>query len=206
MVPIKQMKEMRSYLNDPKLKKKMIAEAKKHEKLDAVVKMTYGHGEGKKWRGCAVGCSLKSLNRINDKEGDTSAHLRYESELGIPEAIAHLEDSLFEWMPLEDSKKFPRRFLEAVPVGADLSLVPAKFIVFVLNDALKNVTDADSACRKPITDIVQLWQDVIDGKEVKPSAWSAARSAAESAAESAARSAAWSAAGSAAWSAARSPA
>ena len=77
------------------MKKKLLAEIKKHEKADTIIKGTYGSTEKNVWKGCAVGCSLKSMNGILKKEAETGDHHRYESELGIPEGLAWLEDRLF---------------------------------------------------------------------------------------------------------------
>src|SRR5688572_16186568 len=124
MVPTKAMKEMRAFHGDAKVKEKYLARVLAHQKADEIVKGKYWD----KGKGCAVGCTIEG-----------SDHDRYETELGIPESLAYLEDNLFETMPNADAMLFPAEFLEAVPVGADLSLVPAKLIVFILNDVLQFV-------------------------------------------------------------------
>lgn len=105
MIPTKEMKEMRAFHGDASVKDKYVKRVEAHAKADEIIR-------GKYWedgKGCAVGCTIEG------KE-----HRRYETELGIPEAIAHVEDYLFERMPNEDAMTFPLRFLEAIPVGADL--------------------------------------------------------------------------------------
>jgi len=183
MIPTPEMKAMRAFHGSAAIKEKYVARVKAHAEADKIVKGQYW-GNGK---GCAVGCTI---------EGDE--HSRYETELGIPVAIAHVEDYLFEIMPNEDAMKFPLRLLEAIPVGADLSLVPANLIVYILEDTLniKEVQE-DKAVGKAIRGVIDLWKRVQVGDKPDAVAWSAAWSAAESA-ESAARSAAWSAARSAA--------
>ena len=163
---------MKAFHADAKIKSKYLKRVEDHQKADEIIHGTYWQ-DGK---GCAVGCTI---------EGDQ--HQRYETELGIPESIARLEDFLFEGMKNGEAKTFPARFLKAVPVGADLSLVPAKFILFVLND-VANVKEAkaDANVLAAIENIADLWQRVINGKVVKDEEWSAARSAARSAAWSAA--------------------
>ena len=110
--------ELIAYKNDPKLKKLMVAEVRRHEKLDMILKGTYGKENGT-WKGCAVGCSIHSLNVRLGKTLSTSDHTVYETELGISQTLARVEDILFEGMSDKDSKKFPARFVSAVPVGIE---------------------------------------------------------------------------------------
>ena len=162
------MKEMRAFHKDPAIKAKYVARVKAHEEADRIIKGSYWENG----KGCAVGCTIEG-----------SEHKRYEIELGIPETIAYTEDFLFERMENGDSMIFPRRFLEATPVGADLSLVPAKLIVFILKDVMEvKETREDKNVYKAVKKVVELWQKVVDGKVVKGAAWSAAWSAARSAA------------------------
>jgi len=198
------MKAMRAFHGSVAIKEKYVARVKAHAEADKIVK-------GKYWengKGCAVGCTIEGTE-----------HSRYETELGIPAAIAHVEDYLFETMPNEDAVKFPLRLLEAIPVGADLSLVSVNLIVYMLEDVLniKEVQE-DEAVGTAIRGVIDLWKRVQVGDEPDAAAesaaesaawsatWSAAWSATWSATRSATRSVAWSATRSVAWSAARSAA
>ena len=110
---------MQAFHNDEKIKAKYITRLKAHYDADEIVKGVYWeHGKG-----CAVGCTIHS-----------SSHAAYETELGIPAALARLEDSIFEGLPNADAKEFPLRFLNAINVGADLSLVTDKFLHWLLVD------------------------------------------------------------------------
>ncbi len=208
--------ELIAYNGDKKLKASLLKEITKHEKADAILQGTYGKENGH-WKGCAVACSLRSLAIVNGEELVTeyNQHERYETGLGISQIIARLEDRLFEGMTAKDAKTFPRKFAEAVPVGADLSLVPARFMIFCVEDTLKSFDNEKfPEVVAAVKGVSKLWQDVIDGKykgkdKEQAAARSAGRSAARSAGRSAARSAAWSAAWSAwsaTWSAAESAA
>jgi len=173
---------MEAFLNDKKIQRKFIRRLEEHSKLDEIIKGQYWE-DGK---GCAVGCTIHS---------DT--HNCYEIELGIPEWVARLEDSLFEGMPNEQAKEFPLKLLKAVPLGfSNWQHIYHQLCIFMLEDICKN-TD-NKLVQKAVCDIITLHKT--ESKDV--SAWSAAESAAWSAAESAA----WSAAESAAWSAAESAA
>src|SRR5437868_1595752 len=110
MPPTKGTEPMLAYHNEPQLKDCLIRTMRQHRELDRLIQRTYW-SDGK---GCAVGCLLK------DPDG---AHIRYEAEFGIPVQLAHLEDGLFEALPQEDAVLWPERFLAAIPVGADLSLI-----------------------------------------------------------------------------------
>lgn len=171
MIPTKEMKKMLAFHGDAKIKTMMIKELKWHQAQDAIVQGTYGQGEGNNFKGCAVACSINSLNRKLGKDYSTSDHKKYEVEIGIPETLAYLEDSIFEKLSVEKSKEFPLEFIKAIPVGSDLSLVAPKFIVFVLTDVLVN---ADEQGKKAIDTIIGLWSKVILGKKILPAAWSAA--------------------------------
>ena len=81
-----------------------------------------------KFKACAVGCAVHSLNVKLGKEYRTSDHSVYEKELGIPEWLAHLEDTIFEGLPKEEAKLWPEKFLSAIPVGTDLEPIKWKFI------------------------------------------------------------------------------
>jgi hypothetical protein len=180
---------LQAFHNKESEKQKYVSRMKSHIAADELIR-----GEG--WtgkKGCAVGCTL---NRYN--------HKCYQDELGLPEWLARLEDTLFEGMSLEKSKTFPLEFLEAIPVGANLDKTFHKFCIYVLQDCKKNVELKYDYVIEAIDSVIGYHQKSIVGFESESAAWSAesaARSAesAESAARSAA-SAAWSAE-SAAWSA-----
>ena len=151
---------------DATLKKATVAEMAAHRKADNLRKGFYWEGG----KGCAVGCLIHS--------GD---HSKYEPRFGIPQALARLEDTIFENLPNGDAMEWPERFLQAAKPGADLSLVQWQFLEFVVDEALsrKGAASVRDACQ-PALEVVRARAR---GEEVSESAaWSA---------ESAARSAAW---------------
>ena len=190
MVPTQELKSLKAFNSDKKLKADMVAEVLNHQKQDRIIKGQYGIA-GFDFKGCAVGCSIHSYNLRYGKNIETNNHSAYQTELGIPESLARLEDYLFETMPNDKAMKWPVEFMKAIKPGANLSMVAPKFIAGTLRDVVKNKdVKGDKAVVKAVLDTAKLWERVIAGKEVKQAAWSAAWSAAESAA----RSAAWSAA------------
>jgi len=178
---------MIAFHGEKELKNAVIARMKEHMEADALIQ-NYDYFDGEK--GCAVGCTIHG-----------SDHTKYETELGIPVDLAYLEEGIFEKSTREYSKTWPLRFLEAIPVGADLSLVVNHFLTWLLIDKDYGVirfaqTEKE---KKAIQNTATLHQRVIDGDRPNPEEWAAARDAAWAAARGAARGAAWDAA----WAAAR---
>lgn len=202
---------MKSFHSDIKVKEKYLKRVKAHAVADEIIKGRYWV-EGK---GCAVGCTIHSNN-----------HNAYESELGIPEWLARVEDTIFEGLPNEKAKSWPQYFLESIPIGKDLNQIKVTFIIFILEsnthfdrkkfpDAAKAIDDilvlykAGKTPQTHIEEFVAAESAAWSARSAARAAESAARSAesagwsAESAARAASRSAAWSAesaAKSASWS------
>jgi len=108
------MTNLLSFHNDQAIKDKYVDRVKAHQKADEIIKGSYWE-EGK---GCGVGCTIHS-----------SDHKAYQTELGIPTWLAHLEDEIFESLATEDAKFFPLQFLESIPVGVDLERAKAPFLI-----------------------------------------------------------------------------
>src|SRR5690349_18128098 len=155
--PLQTQTPMRAYHGDSAIKRKYLARVRAHGKADQIIK-------GKYWengRGCAVGCTIHS-----------DAHAAYETELGIPAAIAHLEDTIFENLPNELALKWPERFLKAIKPGADLHLVVPRFMVWLLIDEQEGVLRfADGKGAAAIKTVTSLYQRLIDGGLVSVNEW-----------------------------------
>jgi hypothetical protein len=194
-----------SYHNDPALKLKYQQRFESHRLQDEVIQ-GIGFEDNK---GCFVGCTLNDYN-----------HKQFEVELGWPEWLAILADSIFEGLPKGDAPQFGTDLLEAVPVGVDLDPVKWKLAIWRHEKQVEQLRDSQESYAEEVCKAVQLvidyCKDKLRGQKTEEeleeqrkkaesaaeSARSAARSA-ECAARSAARSArsVWSAAESAAWSA-----
>ena len=149
------MKKLKAFHNDPKIKAKYIKRVKAHAKADRIIKGQYW-SEGK---GCAVGCTIEG-----------SDHSKYETELGIPSILAYLEDALFEEMSDAEAMKFPLEFLEAIPVGANLSKVLPQFIIWQFEDkkyGLKNIKEIqnDKEVYRLCEEVVDLYKRELNGKK-----------------------------------------
>jgi len=110
---------MISFHGDDAIKQKYLARVRAHAAADEIVKGVYWQGG----KGCAVGCTIHSEN-----------HAAYQEELGLPEWLARLEDTLFESLPNDLAKTFPERFLIAIPVGKDLAHVRWRFSLYLLEE------------------------------------------------------------------------
>ena len=118
---------MKAFHNQTKIKEKYLKRVEKHYKMDEIIQGTYWQNG----KGCAVGCTIQEDDVAKSNSG---WHQRYEEALGIPRMIARLEDKIFEGLSNEEAKEFPLKFLKAVNVGADLSMVMPKFFVWLLGD------------------------------------------------------------------------
>lgn len=154
---------------DLQTKEKYVNRVKRHQEQDEIVQGVYWE----KGKGCAVGCTIEG----ND-------HEKYETELGIPRVIARIEDKIFEGLSNEEAKKFPLRFLQAVPVEVDLSMVMPKFFVWLLgdkNDGIINFAKGFKKTEKAIKGVLNLYQQTVGGKEIKKESFIKVRNAAAAA-------------------------
>lgn len=122
MIPGMSEATMLAYHDDPAIKAKYLGRVAAHRKADEIVQQ---YGYWRDGRGCAVGCTI---------HGDD--HDRYEAELGVPAMLAHLQDAIFEGLPVDEARDFPGAFLDAIPVGADLSRVGWRFLHWLLTEEL----------------------------------------------------------------------
>ena len=146
---------MKPWAGKPALKRKYINRMEAHRKADELVQGIGWESNGRV-RGCAVGCLFRAYD-----------HTRGPKEIGVPENLLELEDGIFEGLPKKEALEWPVRFLSAIKVGSDLSLVFAKFAVWKLTDnkcgftSLAGQRPASIAC---CLRVAALWQRVIDGE------------------------------------------
>jgi hypothetical protein len=112
---------MIAFHNDEKIKQKFLARLAEHRRLDNLVKGATGQ-DGK---GCAVWCTMNAYD-----------HKAYETEIGVPQWLARMEDAIFEGLPKKEAMEWPERFLKAIKPGVDLEKVKGPFLIFVLESTL----------------------------------------------------------------------
>jgi hypothetical protein len=144
---------MQAFHDDPAIRDKYINRVKAHREADELVQ---GVGfDGKK--GCAVGCTFDKYN-----------HSCGPVEIGFPVVLMHLNDAIFEGLDKTAAMAWPERFLSAPRLGADLSLVWAKFAVWLLVDPMNGVIRFASPESQPcIEAVARLWQRVVDGASIE---------------------------------------
>ena len=166
---------MIAYHGKQEVKDLYLNRVEEHRKADQLIQ---GYGYWEDGKGCAVGCTLHS-----------GKHSSYESKLGIPQILAHLEEHIFEKLPKENARLWPEQFLAAIRPGADLSMIWPKFAVWLLVDPEHGVVKfAKNAA--PVQAVADLYQRRTDGDEPSVQEWESARRAAAAAYDDAAYAAA----------------
>jgi hypothetical protein len=154
---------MKAFTNTVVSKAELISVLEAHALADNFTKGQYWENG----KGCAVGCSLEHFTQNN------SDHREFERLFGIPKVIARLEDGIFEGLSNNDSKWWPLAFAQAIPEGADLSMVLPKFVVWLLGDkengVIRHVKTDES--KKAISDVVDLYIRKIEGEDVSKKEW-----------------------------------
>lgn len=115
---------LRAYHSDPALKQKYVARLQRHVQAGTLVRGPTSMWNATHRRGCAISCTIQTY--------DLDA---YERELGIPAQLAAVKDVFHEQLS-HKWKSWAGDFLQAVPVGADLSRVWPRFAMYMLTDAV----------------------------------------------------------------------
>jgi hypothetical protein len=178
---------MLAYHSDPSLKARVLAELAKHETADRL-RQSYGY-----WRddangiyhGCGVGCSLESLRVVMGLETiDHKDHALYESLIGVPRVLAMFEDRFFERLPFVTARQFPRRFLEAIQPGADLSMVFPQLMRAILAEpsGVQTLVAQRPTIKPSVDSVIALYDRWLAGDQPSVEDWHKAREAAYDAA------------------------
>lgn len=152
--------KMLSHHGSEEVKNKYLDRLKAHYAADEIIKGRYWENG----KGCAVGCTIHS-----------GKHADYETELGIPRFLARLEDGIFEGLPNSEAKEFPIKFLSAIPVGVDLSLVFYRFMHWLLADPTDGVIKFAKTDRQKnaISGVSNLFERKINGEYITAKDWRA---------------------------------
>ena len=168
---------MIAYHGSAELKEQMVAAAVRHRELEILAKGC-GYWDGS--NGCAVGCSIETVNRLRGENYDHDDHGAFEPALGVPYVLARLQDGLFESLPAEHRQAWPERFFAAIPVGADLSGVGDRFMHYLLVDPTEGVLRfaRNDEQRTAIMRVAALYERRIAGNVVGKEEWEVAAAAA----------------------------
>jgi hypothetical protein len=202
---------MRAFENTPITKEQFVTQLKWHQEQDLITKGTYGEElSGDNFKGCAVGCSINSMNIQLKEKLRTDSHQLYEKYLGVPEWLARLEDTIFEGLPEARSKLWPVEFGEAIKVGSDLEKIKVPFVVYILEQNIKTLDSLviDEKEFKKVFDCieesravqVQMIEAHLSGDKDKiASAWASASSSERASAWVSTRASAWASESASAW-------
>ena len=145
---------MLAYHGDPGIKEEILIRLQWHRVHDEFVQGMYWCEHEHK--GCAVGCTIHSDN-----------HMDYERLFGIPVALAHVEDHIFEIMSVEDSKGWPIAFMEVIQPGQDLSKVAWKLLLWMYEqDSVQHIKRGIRAQEKMYEQVHDLLTTYIETREV----------------------------------------
>ena len=145
---------MIAYHGDASLKAATMATVRAHREADRLVAGLGAVGEGADFRGCAVGCTVGTYD-----------HSLYPTILGVPEEIAHLEDAIFEGLAKAGDGRhleWPEEFLDAIPVGADLSMVWPRFALALLSDPESLVVKNAGSVRAAVDGVAALYREWVE--------------------------------------------
>lgn len=198
---------------DPALKAEVAARMRLHREHDEFLQGLYQlinpkYASG--YRGCLIGCTLPpepipdhehvALYHANGGVEPSSPpfgwHGRVEQLYGIPRPVGHLLDKIFENLPVDDGQhaQFAVESVEAVPVGADLTMVPSLLMLDILDDPNHGFYQRSGEYERPAVGVVaELYRQRIDGDEPSPQEWSDARRYAKDCSCDPAEDAAWAA-------------
>lgn len=158
------MTKLLAFHGDKKIKAKYQRRLTQHHKMDQIIQ---GTGYNKELnRGCAVGCTLNKYD-----------HKAYETELGVPQSLARLEDRIFENLQEEEAPDFAVNFLKSIPVGADLSPVGPLFVAWLMQDILDRPRKKElpTYVKDAILLVEGLCKQDATGDKVPYKTWTAAR-------------------------------
>jgi transcriptional regulator with XRE-family HTH domain len=164
-------RKMIAFHGNPAIKQEYQDRLKAHHAADQIIKGAYW--EPDQFTGCAVGCTLH--------KGGGCIHKQYEIVLGIPRTLAYLEDRIFENLPAPHCADFAVNFLDAIPVGGDLSLVTARFMVWLLADESGGVlrfTVGFPEAAAAVQGVAVLYSRMIAGEVIPKESWETAAAAA----------------------------
>ncbi len=159
---------MKAFTNTVETKAEAVSSARRHRKLDMLVKGTYSQGSGASFKGCSVGCTYQPFR---GKVQADNLHALSEPVHGIPQSLTRIRDTVFEWLPEDAAKDWHVNFTIAIHVGADLSMVTSKLMYWLMTDKSGIRKHAKKSTLKIIDKIAELYKQRINGSEPQRSVW-----------------------------------
>lgn len=166
---------MKAFQGNAELKKFVLSELAAHKEADEIIQGEYGQNG----RGCAVGCTIHAMAKFLGVIHTQNDHFWLSEQLDIPEVMARLIDKIFEVLPKAKALSWPNKIIKAIPVGADLSLVPARFLAWAFGPILTD-TLPEGDCKASVIAIAATFTregfgEIITQEEKNNVAWDATR-------------------------------
>ena len=149
---------MFAFGDDPALKAFVLARLAEHR----VANRSLAGSNRETGKGDAVLRTLQALQMQRDVPVAQTDATLYETELGIPRMLAHLEDQILEGLPEVEAQAWPERFIAAIRPGAALDMVWPQFALWLLDDELLPHTVSGSEERAAVADTVALFREWVD--------------------------------------------
>ena len=135
-----------TYRGHPTVTKAMfVADMQAHAAADRLIAGRYETVSGSHWQGCAIGCGIHTINRVTGARHYHGDHAALARDLGWPEWLARLEETLFEGLPADQRAAWPERLARAVPDNADISAVRDLWLAKVLRQVVLPVAGRNTA-------------------------------------------------------------
>jgi hypothetical protein len=176
-----------AWRGDPALKSEVRDRMVAHRDADEIVQRMYQRADptlASGYKGCLIGCTLPPQQPLTpERSGDLSApiggwHRRVEDLYGIPRSVGKLLDRIFEGLPHGAHAQFAVDSIDAIPVGADLTLTASRLTLDILTDPEHGVqrAAADGSAQWAAVDAVaRLYRRRLAGNEPDPRQWCTAR-------------------------------
>lgn len=146
---------MKAFHNSEEIKKIYVERIKDHRRKDQILQ-NFAYWRPLEHRGCAVGCTMH--NAVNP-------HQQAEVEIGFPYMLMQVEDTVFENINAHNAGDFAVAFLEETPVGADLTLIVDKLMVWMFTDIVLPVLEKDSDVAALVNQAIALFSNIANGGE-----------------------------------------
>lgn len=165
-------------------KANLLSHAKAHYAADMLIKGTYSDEEAESFKGCSVGCFLRSAYPKKSAAwiaGVDNKHAKVAKHYGYPEWLALLQDTIFEGLPNGESAKWHVQLAEtlaSLPDDYDWGLALHRVHVGILRISYRTAGSAAEVVQR----VIDLHERAARGEAVSNEPWSAAESAARSAA------------------------
>ena len=130
---------MQAYNNNPQFREQVLQEIKRHEELDAFIKGTYGDGESGTFKGCAIGCTVHSLNLVNKTNFSFNSHESVAEALSVDVELCYLVDHVFENIATERRRTFTYQVWSSIATGVNTADVARKVKIWILEYTLQGL-------------------------------------------------------------------